>query len=478
VRPTRALLPSIALLVAGCAVNPATGQRQLSLISEQQEIQMGRQANQDVESSLGLVQNESLQAYVAGIGKTLAARSERPDLPWSFQVVDDPVVNAFALPGGFIYVTRGIMAYFESEAELAGVLGHEIGHVTARHSVNQMSRQQIQQIGLGVGMILSQDVRNYGDLLSAGLGLLDLKYSRGDETQADELGVRYMTRAGYDPDALLGVFEMLQSVSGAEGGRVPEWQSTHPYPENREAHIRQVMEQNQVPGGGTVGRDALLDHIDGIVYGENPREGYFKDDLFLHPELAFQIRFPAGWNTVNQRSAVGAVSPGKDGLVVLEPVTDATDPTAALRAFLAQDGVQGGSVATGEDHGIPTARAPFTAQTSDGGEIRGEAEFLTWRGGVFRILGYAPSARWSTYASVVSRSMGSFAPVTDRAVLDVQPQRLQLVTIPRAMTVTEFNQRYPSAVPVEEVARLNRRAVGDVLPAGTRVKRVVGDALP
>ncbi len=475
-RPTRILLPSIALLVVGCAVNPATGERQLSLISEQQEIQMGRQANQDVESSLGLVQNESLQRYVAGIGKTLAARSERPELPWSFEVVDDPVVNAFALPGGFIYVTRGIMAYFQSEAELAGVLGHEIGHVTARHSVNQMSRQQLEQIGLGVGSILSEDVRKYGDLLSAGLGLLDLKYSRGDETQADELGVRYMTRSSYDPNALLGVFQMLQSVSGGEGGRVPEWQSTHPYPENREAHIRQVMEQNQVQGGGTVARDALLDHIDGIVYGENPREGYFKDNLFLHPELAFQLRFPAGWNTVNQRSAVGAVSPGKDGLVVLEPDT-ATDPTAALRAFLAQDGVQGGSVSTGDDYGIPTARAPFTAQTSDGGEIRGEAEFLSYRGSVYRILGYAASARWSTYASVVAQSLSSFAPVTDRAVLDVQPRRLQLVTIPRAMTLTEFNQRYPSAVPVEEVARLNRHAVDDMMPAGTRVKRVVGDAL-
>ncbi len=477
-RPTRALIPSIAFFLIGCAVNPATGERQLSLISEQQEIQMGRQADGDVRSSLGLVQDEALQRYVAGIGKRLAADSERPDLPWSFEVVDDPVVNAFALPGGFIYVTRGIMAYFESEAELAGVLGHEIGHVTARHSVSQMSRQQLQQIGLGVGMILSEDVRKYGDVLSAGLGLLNLKYSRGDETQADELGVRYMTRANYDPDALLGVFEMLATVSGGEGGRVPEWQSTHPYPENREAHIRAVMAQNNVQGGGTIGRDALLDHIDGIVYGENPREGYFKDGLFLHPDLAFQLRFPDGWNTVNQRNAVGAVSPGQDGLVVLEPVADATDPTVALRAFLSQEGVQGGSVSTGEDYGIPTARAPFTAKTSDGNEIRGEAEFLSYRGSVYRILGYAASARWSAYASVVSRSLSSFAPVTDRAVLDVQPRRLQLVPLPAAMTVTEFNRRYPSAVPVEEIARLNRREVGDVVPAGTRMKRVVGDPLP
>jgi predicted Zn-dependent protease len=478
VRLARVVVPFAAFAVVGCAVNPATGERQLSLIGEQREIQMGREADQEVQSSLGLVDNEGLQRYVSGIGKELAATSERPELPWSFAVVDDPVVNAFALPGGFIYVTRGILAYFQSEAELAGVLGHEIGHVTARHSVNQMSRQQLEQIGLGVGMVLSEDVRKYGDLLSAGLGLMNLKYSRGDETQADELGVRYLTRASYDADALLGVFRMLASVSGGEGGRVPEWQLTHPYPENREAHIREVMKENAVQGGGTVARDALLEHIDGIVYGENPREGYFKDNVFLHPGLAFRLRFPAGWKTVNQRSAVGAVSAQQDALVVLEPVDTTSDPQAALRGFLAQEGVQGGVMRSSDDYGIPTYRAPFTAQTSGGNEIRGEALFLSYQGTVYRILGYAAPARWSTYQSEVSASLGSFAPVTDRRILDVQPRRLRLVTTSGQMTLAEFHQRYPSPVPVEEIARLNRMDVNDLIPSGTRMKRIVGDPLP
>ena len=198
-------LKLVALLsVAACAVNPATGQRELSLVSESQEIQMGQEADPQISAQLGLVDDPELQAYVSDLGLRLAAVSERPDLPWSFKIVDDPVVNAFALPGGFIYVTRGILARFDSEAELAGVLGHEIGHVTARHSVSQMSRQQLQQIGLGVGMVLSEDVRNLSGLLSAGMQLMNLRYSRGDETQSDELGLRYISRLGYDADAMIG----------------------------------------------------------------------------------------------------------------------------------------------------------------------------------------------------------------------------------------------------------------------------------
>lgn len=478
-RPFRALLtPSLALMLS-CAVNPATGERQLSFIGEEQEIQMGREATQQVEASIGLVENPELQSYVSRIGQELAATSERPDLPWSFEVVDDPVVNAFALPGGFIYVTRGILAHFQSEAELAGVLGHEIGHVTARHSVNQLSRQQLGQLGLGVGMVLSEDIRRYGDVLQAGLGLLSLKYSRDDETESDELGVRYMGRAGYEPEALIGVFEMLASVSGGEGGRVPEWQSTHPYPENREAHLREVMaSQENAPAGSQVERDTYLDRIDGMVYGADPREGYFQESLFLHPGMAFQLRFPAGWRTVNQKQAVAAVSPEQDALVVLELVPDASSPEEALRAFLAQEGLQAGRTTQGDQNGIPAARAEFGATTSDGAEIRGEVLFLAYRGSIFRILGYAAASRWSGYQGDVSASLGSFAPVTDRAVLAVQPRRLEIVTVPSSMSLAEFHRRYPSPVPIEEIARLNRMDVEGTIPARARMKRVAGEPLP
>ncbi len=319
-------LAVLLLGVAACAVNPATGERQLNLISRSQEIQMGRDADPEIVASMGLVDDPGLQDYVSGIGKRLSQVSERPDLPWSYKVVDDPVVNAFALPGGFVYVTRGILAYFEDEAELAGVLGHETGHVTAQHSVNQISRQQLEQLGLGVGSILSPTVAQYGGLLGAGLQLLNLKYSREDESQADELGLRYMTRLDYDPQAMIGVFQMLSQVSGSADSRIPEWQSTHPYPENREARMRELIAQQNLSSGGRVGHDAYLDHIDGLVYGDNPREGYFKETRFLHPELKLELTFPPGWSTQNQRDVVGAVAPSQDAVVTLEVAKDAQSP--------------------------------------------------------------------------------------------------------------------------------------------------------
>ena len=306
---TTLLRMSLVMIFAGCAVNPATGRREFSLISESREIEMGREADADISASLGLVDDPALQSYVSDIGHRLAAVSERPHLPWSFKVVDDPLVNAFALPGGFIFVTRGILANFESEAELAGVLGHEIGHVTAKHSVSQMSRQQLQQIGLGVGMVFSSRVRRFGDVLGVGLQLMNLRYSRGNESESDELGVRYMTRTAYDPESMIGVFQMLATVSGGEGERIPQWQLTHPYPENRETDIRELIAASGSAAGGTVARGEYLDRIGGLVYGSNPREGYFIGDRFVHPDLEFDVTFPEGWAGVNERSYVAASSP-------------------------------------------------------------------------------------------------------------------------------------------------------------------------
>ncbi|RPJ83768.1 MAG: peptidase M48, partial [Acidobacteria bacterium] len=218
-------------LAVTCATNPVTGKRELALISEAQEIEMGREADKEVSAAYGIYPDEALQRYVQTLGASIAARTERPKLPWTFRVVDDPSVNAFAIPGGFIYVTRGILTHLNSEAELVGILGHEIGHVTARHSVNQMSKQQLAQIGLIAGMVLSPEVARFGNLLQTGVGLLFLKYGRDDERQADQLGLKYMVANGYDPRRLVNVFQMLDGVSrqeGGGGGRLPEWLSTHP----------------------------------------------------------------------------------------------------------------------------------------------------------------------------------------------------------------------------------------------------------
>ena len=271
----RMLLAVTATLAAACAVNAATGRRQLSLISEGQEIQMGREYDPQVAASMGLDPDTALQRYVQDLGTRLAARSERPGLPWTFRVVDDPVVNAFALPGGYIYVTRGILAHLNSEAELSAVVGHEIGHVTARHSATQMSRQQLAQVGLAIGSIVSKDVERFGGIASAALGVLFLKYSRDNESEADALGLRYMRRADYAAREMPNVFVVLARVSAAQpGDRTPEWLATHPNPENRYARISQMIAALPPDSvGHRVDRERYFARVNGIVSARTHARG-------------------------------------------------------------------------------------------------------------------------------------------------------------------------------------------------------------
>lgn len=470
---------ALLLAAAACSTNPATGQRQLALIGEQQEIQMGRQADQQIVQQLGLYPDDELQRYVQRIGMGLARDSERPDLPWTFRVVDDPTVNAFALPGGFIYLTRGILTHLGNEAEMASVLGHEIGHVTARHSVERLSKAQLAQIGLGIGMILSPEFRNYGDLAQTGLSLLFLKYGRDDERQADDLGVRYLAAEGYDPRQMPRVFETLERASQIEGGgRLPSWLSTHPAPGARAERISQaVAAANLDLSRAEVDRQEYLRHLDGVVFGPDPREGYFKGSTFYHPELAFQIDFPAGWKTSNQKQAVGAISPNQDAVVVLT-LSGRDDPTAAAREFFSQQGIQQGQARRGEINGMRAVASQFGVSRQQGGDIVGVAAFVEHQGRVYQLLGYSTSQRWRAYDGAAEQAIDSFRRVTDRRVLGVQPKRIDVVSVPSAMTLEEFSRRYPSTVDLQTLALINQAQPGTRFERGTELKRVVGGELP
>jgi predicted Zn-dependent protease len=465
------------MFLAGCAVNPATGERQLSFMSEGQEIQMGMAADPDIVASMGLYPDDSLQAYVQELGAELAARSERPDLPWTFRVLDDPLINAFALPGGFIYVTRGILAHFESEAELAGVLGHEIGHVTARHSVNQISKAQLAQLGLGVGMILAPELQQFEGLASASMQLLFLRFGRDDERQADQLGVRYMSRVGYDPTQLAGVMTMLGQVSAGSGNEMPEWLSTHPNPDNREERILGAAETAEVAlDPPIVGRADYLPRLDGMVFGENPREGFFQGSRFLHPEMAFQFEFPEGWQAVNTKQAVQAISPQEDALMVLAP-GEGANPSEALSAFLAQEGMQSGPASTSPVNGIPAAAADFRFTGQDG-VLDGRVVFLEQGGTLLRFMGFAPTQAWSDRRSAVVASLESFRALTDQEFLNVQPARLRVVTLSSSMEFSSVLAREGAENWAREARLLNRVEGDPTLPAGRVLKIPVGGVPP
>lgn len=464
---------ALVLLLAGggCAINPATGDRELSLVSEAQEIQIGRESDPQIVAQMGLYPDSAVQRYVREIGLAMAARSERPHLPWTFRVLDDPTVNAFALPGGFIYVTRGILTHLTSEAELAGVLGHEIAHVTARHSANQMSRAQLANLGLGVGMIFSETVRDYAGLASQSVGLLFLKFGRDDESQADELGVRYMAEAGYDPRELSGVMRMLSRTSelSSGGGRVPEWLSTHPDPGNRSEAILQQVAAGGYTGARRVERDAYLRRIDGMPFGVNPREGFTANGVFHHPDLAFRME-TRGWAVDNQKSAVQFVAPEGAAVVVL--TIEQGTPEAALQGFASLEGVTVGGASRTDIHGAPGVVAPFQA-TSQDGTLAGEVVFLSHGGNTYRLLGLSTAQGWSRMANTARAIQRSFQRETDRGVLAAQPARVDIVSLDTSLGFDAFRSRYPSTVDPVIVALINQVDGATVLERGLW-KRVVG----
>lgn len=463
-----------AMVVGTCARNPVTGRTQLALISEAQEIQIGQQGAQDVTQSIGLVENQQLQEYVQRVGAALAADSERPNLPWTFRVVDDPTPNAFAFPGGYIFITRGLLSLMENESEMASVLGHEIGHVTARHSVTMISRAQLAQLGLGVGMIFVPELQQFGQAAGAGLQLLFLKYGRDAEHQADELGFRYALEEGYDVRQMANVFASLQRA-GEKAGQspLPAWMSSHPFPAERIQRVEQrVAALPALPDTTGIRRDEFLGQINGMVHGENPRQGIFRGSTFLHPDLQFRMEFPQGWQLQNMTQAVIGASPRQDAVIQLTLAGQA-DPVAAARQFFGQQGIQAGPASQQNINGLPAVVGSFQAQTQQG-VLRGLVVFVAHGGRTYQLLGYTPAQAFANYDRLLQQSFGSFQPLTDPQVLALQPNRLALVRIQQAMTLAEFNQRYPSAVSIEELALINQVPDGSArLEAGTQVKRVV-----
>ena len=467
---------AIALIaVGGCATNPVTGKRELALISEQQEVQIGKQAAAEATQQMGLVHDAALQQYVSSIGMVLAKHSERPELPWEFHVIDDPTPNAFALPGGPVFVTRGLVTLMNSEAQLATVVGHEIGHVTARHSVNQMSKQQLAQLGLGLGAVLVPGGDQLAGLASEGLGLLFLKYGRDDERQADELGFRYALDNGYDVREMGKVFLSLERSSELEGAqKIPNWAATHPAEPERIANVeKRVAALGESYKPGRVGGPEYLQHVNGLAYGENPRNGFFREGTFYHPEMKFELTVPANWKTQNGATAVEAINPQQNGAMQLT-VAGKGSPEQAAQQFRQQQGLEAGEASRENFHGVPSVVAPFQAQT-DQGTVVGFAAFLGYGGTTYQLVTYAASQAFQQNESTFRQIIRSFKPLDDPKILNVQPPKVEVVKLDRAMSLAQFAQQRGGGLPIERLAVLNQiEDPNATLPMGTLLKRVAG----
>ncbi|MEM1003716.1 MAG: M48 family metalloprotease, partial [Bacteroidota bacterium] len=298
----------VGLLTLACSKNPVTGKRELMLMSEKQEIALGGQSDPDIVNSFGLYADSTLQRFITSRGERMARISHRPNLNYEFKVLDSPVINAFAVPGGYVYFTRGILAHFNNEAEFAGVLGHEIGHITARHSAKQYSKTMVAQVGLIVGIVTSDKIRQFADLAQTSISLLFLKFSRDNESESDQLGVEYSTRVGYDAHYMADFFKTLNRMRASSGGEaIPSFMSTHPDPADRYRRVGQLADKWQRDLNKTklkVNRDSYLRMIDGLVYGEDPRQGFFENNRFYHPEMKFQFPIPNNWKTSNSPAKV------------------------------------------------------------------------------------------------------------------------------------------------------------------------------
>lgn len=472
------------LLLSGCAVNPVTGKKQISMISESQEIEMGKGYHPQVMAQFGKFDHPQLQAFLNAKGKEMAAKSHRPGLAWNFELVDSPVVNAFAVPGGYVYFTRGIMAHFNNEAQFAGVLGHEIGHVTARHSVQQQTKQTLAQVGLLGGMILSPEMASMGESLMQGMGLLFMKFSRDAESQSDELGVEYSSLIGYDAKEMAGFFTTLNRLSGGPEGRVPTFMSTHPDPIDREKRVGELARAKQAElsqkgmSKFEVGRESYLRMLEGLLYGEDPRQGFVEQNTFYHPDLKFQYALPNGWQTQNSPQMVQTAEPNGKAALQLR-LAQGSDPMAAAQQFAQENKLQVVGSQQQNINGFPavlmqaqTTPDPQAQQQGQQQQIVAiKAGFISYQGNIYMLLGLTSQQDFTRYELTFDNSIKSFRQLTDQAKLNKQPERLRIATVKSNMSLQAALQaeRIPQDR-MQEFSILNGLELKQTLPAGTLIK--------
>lgn len=476
----RSPLALVALVaVFACATNPATGKRQFNLMSEAQEISAGQEADAQVKKEMGLYNDPNLQEYVSSIGLKLAQLSERPNLPWHYTVVDAPAINAFALPGGYIYITRGILPFLNDEAQLAGVLGHETGHVTARHAAQQYTRAVGGTIGLVALGIFVPGARPFGQLAEQGLGVLFLKYGRGDELQADQLGARYAARGNWDPAGVPDMLMTLGRLDEASGQRrgIPNWLETHPEPLARVKEIQPAVQQLSAGRTDFVrNRDAMLRAVDGIIYGDNPDQGVVRGASFIHPPLRFRIDFPNGWDIQNTPEQVMAKAPGADVYMLLEQVEmprgNGIDNIA--RAQMENAGFRMLSGSRDRINGLDAFIGLYQGSLEGLGNVRVRAAHIVHNGNVYLVAGFAAPNIFDPVDSAMLMSVRSFKPLTADEAAAVHPNRIDIYVVRQGDSWESVAERSGGVIKPATLAVMNGAEPNSQPVVGSRIKIVVG----
>jgi predicted Zn-dependent protease len=474
----KSLFVVTALVLAACATNPATGRRQINLMSEAQEISAGQEADAQVKKEMGIYNNANLQDYVNGVGQKLAKLSERPNLPWRYNVADTPAVNAFALPGGPIYITRGILPFLNDEAQLAGVLGHETGHVTARHAAQQYTRAVGGTVGLVALSIFVPGAQQFGGLAEQGLGVLFLKYGRGDELQADQLGARYAARGNWDPAGvpeMLATLGRLDEASGQSKG-VPNWLETHPEPLTRVKDIQPAVQQ--LSAGRTDlqrNQDAMFRAVDGIIYGDNPDQGIVRGAAFIHPPLRFRVDFPNGWDIENSPQQVVAKAPGADVYMLLEQVEmpRGSGSEQIARTSMQNAGFRIVSGARQQVNGLDAFIGLYQGSLQGLGNVTMRAAHIIHNGNVYLVAGFSAPNVFEPLDSAILTSIRSFKPISAAEAEAVHPNRVDIYVVRQGDSWQSIAERSGGVVKPMTLAIMNGAEPNSQPAAGRRIKIVV-----
>lgn len=469
-----AIMLLLYLLFNSCAKNPVTGKTDFMLMSKEQEIAMGRQSDPEILAFFGLYQDPKLQAFINEKGQQMAAISHRKDLKYEFKVVDSPVVNAFAVPGGYVYFTRGILAHFNNEAEFAGVLGHEIGHITARHSAKQYSNAQLAQIGLLAGSVISPEFAQVADIASTGVQLLFLKFGRDAESQSDKLGVEYSTKIGYDAQEMAGFFQTLDRMrEQSGGGEVPTFLSTHPDPADREKKVAREAANWKKKTDATqlkVNRDSYLRMIDGIVYGDDPKQGFVEHNVFYHPDLKFQFPVPSQWTLQNTPQQV-QMAPADGRALMMLTLAQGGDLEAAAQRVLQQYQLRVVDSRRTDVNGLPAVVLVADQQQQQQEQGVRTLVYLIQHGQhIYSMIGASSLADFNGYFQIFQNTMGGFSVLNDPDKLNRQPRRVRIKTVQQAGTLAQALGNQGDQKKMDELATLNGMALSEPVEKGMLIK--------
>jgi predicted Zn-dependent protease len=474
---------TVTLLLIACSTNPVTGKRELNLVSEGQEIAIGRQSHPEILKQFGVYDEKpELNRLVDRVGKRIAAQSERPNLPWTFTVLDTPMVNAMALPGGYIYITRGMLERVNSEDELAGVLGHEIAHVTARHAAQQMSRAQLAQLGLVLGSVLAgpQAAQQYGQFAELGLGLLFQKYSRGQESQADLLGTGYIATAHFNPIGAERMLMTLMRLDKNPAAGIDRYFQSHPDPAKRVRDVHaKVAELGGMTSSGSFeppDRDAYVRLVDGVITANSTERVVIKNNTIYDRDHGVVIRAPQGWRPETAPGVLFAMSPRGRGESSSYFVAQEIDLNQ-LQGYSIEDAVrarlqQMGLTYAGSRQSSATTGQRFNVDVWQGQTQAGRVgvETTQFRHGdhvaVFLFVSPNVSSRYSPMGELL-RTME----VSSSRARSVDPPRIHVGTVRRGESWSDLARRATgNAGDAEALANFNGFDLNTAPQAGMSVK--------